>query len=48
VVHGTNRVGKPTVVAIEGSELAKHLLHRARKGCLVAHKIKPIGLEPVP
>ena len=45
VVHGTNRVGKPTVVAIEGNELAKHLLHRARKGCLVAHKMKPIGLE---
>jgi topoisomerase-4 subunit A len=48
VVHGTNRVGKPTAVTIEGSELAKHLLHRARKGCLVAHKMKPIGLQQGP
>jgi topoisomerase-4 subunit A len=41
VVHGTNRVGKATLAVIEGTELAKHLLHRARKGCLVAHKMKP-------
>ncbi len=41
VVHGTNRVGKTTVAVIEGTELTKHLLHRARKGCLVAHKMKP-------
>ncbi len=45
LVRGTNRVGKPSVVAIEGNELAKHLLHRARKGCLLAHKMKPIGIE---
>ncbi|TMH29727.1 MAG: DNA topoisomerase IV subunit A [Betaproteobacteria bacterium] len=44
VAHGTNRLGKATVVVIEGNELAKHLLHRARKGCLVAHKMKPIGV----
>ena len=43
-VHGTNRVGKTTAVVIEGNELTKHLLHRARKGCLVAHKMKPIGV----
>jgi topoisomerase-4 subunit A len=41
VVHGTNRVGKATAAVIEGTELTKHLLHRARKGCLVAHKMKP-------
>jgi topoisomerase-4 subunit A len=41
VVHGTNRVGKATVAVIEGTELTKHLLHRARKGRLVAHKMKP-------
>jgi len=41
VVHGTNRVGKATVAVIEGAELTKHLRHRARKGCLVAHKMKP-------
>ena len=44
VVHGTNRVGKLTPVVIEGDALVKYLLHRARKGSLVAHKIKPIGL----
>jgi topoisomerase-4 subunit A len=45
VVHGTNRVGKATVAVIEGTELTKHLLHRARKGCLVAHKkMKPTAV----
>jgi topoisomerase-4 subunit A len=44
VVHGNNRVGKATAVVIEGDALAKYLLHRARKGSLVAHKMKPIGL----
>ena len=44
VVHGTNRIGKPTAAVIEGDELAKHLLHRARKGCLVARKMKLVGL----
>jgi len=44
VVHGTNRVGKATAAVIEGTELTKHLLHRARKGCLVAHKMKPTGV----
>ena len=44
VVHGTNRVGRATAVVIEGNELTKHLLHRARKGCLVAHKMKPVAV----
>ena len=48
VVHGTNRVGKATAVVIEGNDLAKHLLHRARKGSLVAHKMKPNGLAQGP
>jgi topoisomerase-4 subunit A len=43
VVHGTNRVGKVTAVVIEGDALAKYLLHRARKGSLIALKVKPIG-----
>jgi topoisomerase IV subunit A len=41
VVHGTNRVGKATVAVIEGTELTEHILGRARKGYLVAHKMKP-------
>jgi topoisomerase IV subunit A len=44
VVRGTNRVGRINAVSIEGDDLAKHLLQRARKGALVGHKIKPIGL----
>jgi hypothetical protein len=44
VVHGTNRAGKPTAVVVEGDALVKYRLHRARKGSLVAHKIKPFGL----
>jgi topoisomerase-4 subunit A len=44
VVHGTNRVGKPIAVVIEGDELTTHLLHRARKGRLVARKMKPVGV----
>ena len=44
VVHGTNRVGKATAVVIEGDALAKYLLHRARKGSLVASKMKLTGL----
>jgi hypothetical protein len=44
VVHGTSRAGKAVAVVIEGEELSKHLLHRARKGRLIARKIKPVLL----
>jgi topoisomerase-4 subunit A len=43
LVQGTNRLGRAVVAVIEGDELAKHLLHRARKGALVAHRMKPTG-----
>ena len=42
VLRGTQR-GKDAVLAIEGEELAKHRLHRARKGFLVARRFKPTG-----
>ncbi len=48
VVHGHNRAGKAVRVTIEGDELAKHLLRRARKGSLVGHRIKPTGFGPNP
>ena len=35
--------GKASVMAIEGEELARHRLHRARKGYLPARKIKTEG-----
>jgi topoisomerase-4 subunit A len=44
VVHGTNRSGKPVTVVIEGDELAKHRLRRARKGSLVGRRLKPTAL----
>jgi topoisomerase-4 subunit A len=43
VLQGTNRLGRPAVVTIEGEDLAKHLLRRARKGALVGHRIKVTG-----
>ena len=42
-VQGTNRLGRAVTVAIEGEALAKHLHRRARKGALVAPKIKVTG-----
>ncbi len=47
VIRGTNRVGRQIDVAIEGDQLAKHLLRRARKGCRIAAKIKVVGFGPV-
>jgi len=43
VLQGTNRLGRSVSVAIEGEDLAKHLLHRARKGSLAAPKLKVTG-----
>jgi hypothetical protein len=43
VVRGTNRLGRVVDVTVEGEALAKHLLPRARKGALVAPKLKVTG-----
>jgi topoisomerase-4 subunit A len=43
VLAGTNRLGRPVTVAIEGEDLRKHQLRRARKGALVAPKLKVTG-----
>jgi topoisomerase-4 subunit A len=42
VLRGIQR-GKESVVEIEGDELARHRLRRARKGYLVARRLKPLG-----
>ena len=43
VVRGTNRVGREIDVALEGDALAKHVLHRARKGSKIVQKIRATG-----
>jgi hypothetical protein len=47
VVHGTNRLGRPAALTLEGESLARHLLPRARKGALVPGKIKARALGAV-
>jgi topoisomerase-4 subunit A len=43
-VEGISRSGKEKSVTIEGAELQKHILRRARKGCLLPGKLKPTGI----
>jgi topoisomerase-4 subunit A len=45
VVEGANRAGRTIAIVIEGEDLAKHRLHRARKGALVGRRMKPTGFE---
>jgi topoisomerase-4 subunit A len=46
ILQATNRNGRTVTVTVEGEDLAKHMLRRARKGALVAHKMKPVGFAP--
>jgi topoisomerase-4 subunit A len=43
VLQGTNRVGRSVVQVIEGEELVKYRLRRARKGSLVSKRMKVLG-----
>ena len=43
-VEGISRSGKEKSVTIEGADLQKHIVRRARKGCLLPGKLKPIGV----
>ncbi len=43
VLQGTNRLGRPTPYVLEGEELARHVLHRARKGALLPKRMKVTG-----
>jgi len=43
-VAGTSRSGKEKTVKVSGADLQKHILHRARKGCLLPGKLKPTGV----
>jgi topoisomerase-4 subunit A len=43
-VAGTSRSGKERTVTIDGAELQKYVLHRARKGRLLPGKLVPGGV----
>jgi len=43
-VAGTSRSGKEKTITIEGADLQKHILRRARKGCLLPGKLRPTGV----
>ncbi|MFO1413844.1 MAG: DNA topoisomerase IV subunit A [Burkholderiales bacterium] len=43
VVRGANRNGREIDVVLEGDDLARHMMHRARKGVKLAQKVKFSG-----
>jgi topoisomerase-4 subunit A len=43
-VEGISRSGKEKTVTIEGADLQKHIVRRARKGCLLPGKLRPTGV----
>ena len=44
-VIGQSRSGNEKTVRVTGEELQKHIVHRARKGCLLPGKIVPGGIR---
>jgi topoisomerase IV subunit A len=44
-VLGTSKSGKEKTSRVAGAELQKHILHRARKGCLLPDRITPTGVK---
>ena len=44
-VVGKSRTDKERTVTVSGENLQKHILHRARKGCLLPGKMRPIGVQ---
>ena len=45
-VIGTSRSGSEKTVRVAGEALHKHIVHRARKGCLLPGKIVPHSVKP--
>ena len=43
-VAGKSRSGKEKVVRVSGEQLRKHIVHRARKGCLLPGKLVPVAV----
>jgi topoisomerase-4 subunit A len=44
-VTGLSRSGKEKSSVVSGADLKKHILHRARKGCLIPDKMLPTGIK---
>lgn len=44
-VTGLSRSGKEKSSIVSGGDLKKHILHRARKGCLIPDKMLPTGIK---
>jgi topoisomerase-4 subunit A len=44
-VVGRTRSGNEKNVRVSGEDLQKHILHRARKGCLLPGKLTPIAVK---
>jgi topoisomerase IV subunit A len=44
-VIGTSRSGAEKTVRVAGQDLQKHIVHRARKGCLLPGKVKPVAVK---
>ena len=45
-VAGKSRSGKERTVRVSGESLRKHIIHRARKGCLLPGRITPGAVNP--
>jgi hypothetical protein len=44
-VTGVSRSGKERAVTVSGADLAKYILHRARKGCLIPGTMLPAAIR---
>ena len=44
-VVGKTRSGSEKTVRVSGEDLQKHIVHRARKGCLLPGKLKPTAVK---
>jgi len=43
-VTGVSRSGKERAVTVSGADLQKHILHRARKGCLISGNLRAVSV----
>ena len=44
-VTGNTRSGSEKTVRVSGEQLKKHIVHRARKGCLLPGKLVPVSIK---